>query len=470
MMACKKSFVLDTSEVEGRLDPLYYSGEIFGFFNKLNFKVVALKSISKNIISGIGAGKQDQSNKKDGILQIRPTNIDKNGGLIFNKNIYILKTSKVKLLKKDDVLFNNTNSQEWVGKTSFFDINDEMTFSNHISKIVVKKEVIESKYLYYILNVYQKNKIFFNLCTNWNNQSGVGISLLKKLKIPLPPKTIQTQIVNLMDNAYKIKEEKEKRAEELLASIDTYLLDVLGIILPQIKEETTFSLDSSEVFSGRLDPFYYKKEFVALHKSLAQSHFEIMNLQQVCEVNRGGSPRPIHEYITTKQDGLNWIKIGDTKNIDKYIYQTKQKIKKEGLKHSRFVKEGDFILSNSMSFGKPYIMRTTGCIHDGWLLLRIKDYSLIEEEFLYTILNAKLIYMFFKQVTIGSVVENLNIDLVKKIKIPIPPLDIQNEIVKHFQELRMEVNKLKQEAKEVLANAKAEVEQIILGEDLNEDL
>ena len=96
--------------------------------------------------------------------------------------------------------------------------------------------------------------------------------------------------------------------------------------------------------------------------------WEIMKLIDVCLVERGSSPRPIKDFITNNEDGVNWIKIGDTKEVDKYIYTTKQKITKIGAEKSRYVKEGDFILSNSMSFGKPYIMKTNGYIHDGWFV------------------------------------------------------------------------------------------------------
>lgn len=179
---------------------------------------------------------------------------------------------------------------------------------------------------------------------------------------------------------------------------------------------------------GRINPFYYKPEFYNLEKKLKSLKWEIVKLSDIFEINRGGSPRPINKFFTDDVNGVNWIKIGDTKNVDKYIYTTNQKIKPEGIKFSREVKEGDFILSNSMSFGRPYIMKTKGCIHDGWLLLREKDKNL-NKEFLYCLLSSKFIFNFFRRATIGGVVENLNIDLVKEIKVPIPPTYIQNRIV-----------------------------------------
>lgn len=87
-------------------------------------------------------------------------------------------------------------------------------------------------------------------------------------------------------------------------------------------------------------------------------------------IQRGGSPRPISNYITNDKNGLNWIKIGDCSPNSNIITSTKEKIKPEGLSKTREVFIGDLILSNSMSFGRPYILNINGCIHDGWLLLR----------------------------------------------------------------------------------------------------
>jgi type I restriction enzyme S subunit len=154
--------------------------------------------------------------------------------------------------------------------------------------------------------------------------------------------------------------------------------------------------------------------------------WNLLRLDEVFQIARGGSPRPIIDYIT-EEDGYNWIKIGDTKNVDKYIYKTKQKIRKEGLKKSLLVKEDDFILSNSMSFGKPYIMKTEGCIHDGWLLLRKRKKD-ISVDFMYYVLSSDFIKTQFISKAAGSTVQNLNIKLVETVKALIPPLPEQQKI------------------------------------------
>lgn len=152
-------------------------------------------------------------------------------------------------------------------------------------------------------------------------------------------------------------------------------------------------------------------------------------ISDVMSVERGGSPRPIKKYLTDSEDGLNWIKISDATASDKYIYETKQKITKEGLHKTRLVEEGDFILSNSMSFGRPYIMKTTGCIHDGWLVLKEKEHNILNKDFLFHLLGSPYIFEQFDNLAAGSTVRNLNIGLVSSVEIPIPPLEEQKQIV-----------------------------------------
>lgn len=95
-------------------------------------------------------------------------------------------------------------------------------------------------------------------------------------------------------------------------------------------------------------------------------------LGEIFEIARGGSPRPIDAYVTDDLEGVNWISISDASDSSKYITSTKRRIKQSGVSKSRLVYPGDLLLTNSMSFGRPYIMGTSGCIHDGWLVLSDK--------------------------------------------------------------------------------------------------
>ena len=170
-------------------------------------------------------------------------------------------------------------------------------------------------------------------------------------------------------------------------------------------------------------------------------------LGEICEIERGGSPRPIQQYITDEEDGLNWIKIGDAVEGSKYINSTKEKIIKEGLKKTRFVHKGDFILSNSMSFGKPYILGIDGCIHDGWLVIR-DTYNHFDKSFLYYLLGSPNMYNEFKRLAVGGVVNNLNSQLVRSVSVPIPPLSEQERIVSELDLLSSIIEKKKEQLKE----------------------
>ena len=163
-------------------------------------------------------------------------------------------------------------------------------------------------------------------------------------------------------------------------------------------------------------------------------NWEYRRIGDICTVERGGSPRPIDSFITDSDDGINWIKIGDADDT-MYITKTAQKIKPEGIKKSRYVRPGDFLLSNSMSFGKPYILKISGCIHDGWLVLRDEE-CLFDKRFLYFYLSSPSTYNQFKTMAVGGVVNNLNSEMVRNVEIPIPNMEEQLEIVKILEKLQ----------------------------------
>ncbi len=180
--------------------------------------------------------------------------------------------------------------------------------------------------------------------------------------------------------------------------------------------------------------------------------WSLQKLNDVCVVERGSSPRPIKSFLTDNSDGVNWIKIGDTKNVNKYIYETAQKITPEGALKSRKVEIGDFILSNSMSFGRPYIMKTSGYIHDGWFVLRLKDS--VDSEYLYHLLTSNYVQDQFTDLAAGAIVKNISGDLVKKTLLPIPPLEEQKRIVAILDEAFAGIDKAIKNTEKNLANAK----------------
>lgn len=167
---------------------------------------------------------------------------------------------------------------------------------------------------------------------------------------------------------------------------------------------------------------------------LIPDDWEVKRLGDNVDILRGGSPRPIENYLTTKADGINWIKIGDVRPNDKYIRKTEEKIIPEGKSRSREVKKGDLILSNSMSFGRPYILAIDGCIHDGWLT--IQNYSeSFDKEFLYYLLGSDEVFKQYVQMAAGSSVQNLNKEKVADLQLKVPPFVEQQRIAKALSDI-----------------------------------
>lgn len=165
-------------------------------------------------------------------------------------------------------------------------------------------------------------------------------------------------------------------------------------------------------------------------------------LGEVCTVVRGASPRPIKNFITEEKDGVNWIKIGDVAVGSKYITSCAERITKEGAKKSRFVKKGDFILSNSMSFGRPYILEINGCIHDGWLAISDFEDKMLADYLYYVLVSGNIQREMEHRASFGGAVQNLNADIVRALEIPVPPIEVQEEIVRildKFTELEAEL-------------------------------
>ena len=162
--------------------------------------------------------------------------------------------------------------------------------------------------------------------------------------------------------------------------------------------------------------------------------WEWIRLGSICEIARGGSPRPINQFLTDSADGINWIKIGDSDKGGKFINSTKEKIIPEAVSRSRLVHAGDFLLTNSMSFGRPYILNIDGCIHDGWLVLSGFQHC-YNKDFLFYLLSSTFAYSQFCGVVSGAVVKNLNRDKVAGALFPLPPLAEQQRLVAKIEEL-----------------------------------
>ena len=223
---------------------------------------------------------------------------------------------------------------------------------------------------------------------------------IQEVTIAYPSRTEQERIVSVfrqLDHLITLHQRKHEKLVRIKKALLEKMFPKNGTKIPEIR------------FSGFTDA-WEQREF-----------------SQLVLIERGGSPRPIDKFITDAPDGLNWVKIGDAPILGKYITQTAEKIKPEGLSKTRQVQPGDLILSNSMSFGKPYIMGIFGCIHDGWLLIRnIKN--IFDQTFLCHLLGTEQLLTQYRALAAGSTVNNLNKELVGSAKICFPKIEEQRQI------------------------------------------
>lgn len=198
------------------------------------------------------------------------------------------------------------------------------------------------------------------------------------------------------------------------------------------------NLEEQRVISaclGRVDTLITLHQRKCQYRSLyGYLSWEQRKFSDLVLIERGGSPRPIDAYITEDPAGLNWVKIGDAPSMGRYITSTAEKIKPEGLSKTRQVYPGDLVLSNSMSFGRPYIMAVEGCIHDGWLLIRDTQ-NQFDPVFLCHMLGTPQMLDQYRMFASGSTVNNLNKELVGNAMVPVPNRNEQVEIGKYLDGL-----------------------------------
>lgn len=196
------SYAILLANIDRRIDADYYSPQFATFRKQIEnslFDVVTIGEISQYITTGFAAGKQDQADdlpEEQRVPHLRPFSITPEGELSFKTKKYVpvSRLKKSDYCKKNEVIFNNTNSPELVGKTTVFDSDMLCAASNHITRVMVK-DGVNPYYISAFFNVLLSIGYWKLLCTNFNNQAGVNIETLKNVRIPLPPKELQDEIV-----------------------------------------------------------------------------------------------------------------------------------------------------------------------------------------------------------------------------------------------------------------------------------
>ena len=205
-----------------------------------------------------------------------------------------------------------------------------------------------------------------------------------------------------------------------------------------------------------------KQEYKQTEIGMVPVKWSVSDFGSKVKIYRGGSPRPIQDYLTQVQDGINWIKIGDVREGDKYITSTEEKIIPAGVARSRTVHAGDFILSNSMSFGRPYILNIDGCIHDGWLTIQEYEKT-FSKNFLYYLLSSDSVYQQYISMAAGSSVKNLNKEKVSALVVAYPDIKEQERIADALSDIDSLIATLEKQISKKKAIKQGAMQELLTG-------
>lgn len=305
-----------------------------------------------------------------------------------NKNKYIsredyeIATSKNKP-EKGDILLTR------IGKIGFSAIVDwEYEFSIYVTLACIKKSTFyNSYYLHYYFQSENYQKEIFSKSLLNAVPCKINMNELRETKVLLPILKEQQKIADCLSSL----DELITAHNDKLETLKNHKKGLLQNLFPQENQKV---------------PHYRFPEF------MKDGEWDEKKFSNYIKLYRGSSPRPIQEYLTNDENGVNWIKIGDAKNaMNSIISKVEEKITKKGSEKSRKVKKGELILANSMSFGKTYEIAIDGCIYDGWFVLREYE-KYFYKPFLLQFLNSNYMQNQYEKLSAGGIVQNISSDIV----------------------------------------------------------
>lgn len=266
-----------------------------------------------------------------------------------------------------------------------------MTTNQACANIELDAEIADYRYVFHFLS----SQYEYIKSLGAGSQTNINAGIVKKLNAPIP----------CPDNPKKS-------------------LEIQGEIVRILDAFTAMTAELTAELNLRKKQYnHYRDQLL----SFEEGHVEWKTLGEIALIQRGASPRPIAKYITDSEAGVPWVKIGDTSPGSKYVSNTAQKVTPEGAKKSRILNIGDFIMSNSMSFGRPYIMGIKGAIHDGWASISGFNATL-SSDYLYHYLSSNTVQNYWLGKINSGSVSNLNADIIKTLPVPIPTLSEQEKI------------------------------------------
>ena len=451
-----KIFLVNLSEIEGRLDPHPYHSERINTLKKLAL-LPNLEKLKNVVISK----KVTTNNISNEDIYIGLENIESHTGIYIptkeKKDV-----SSANIFKKGQILF--PKLRPYLNKVYLAEFDGLCSTEFH----VFTSKLVKPEYL----AIYLRSNIVVSqtkhLMTG-NTLPRLQTEDIENLPVPILPEEIQQQIICLYETAHKTKQQKEAEAERLLNSIDDYLLGELGITVPEKDnslENRIFKVNFSEVTGNRFDCDYYQFYYKNIEKSIENCLYDITQIKNVVSFIGSGKTPASTDYSDTPTK-FPIIKVGSY--TDEFI--DLNKVDYTTIKPTIYVEKGDiFILSAAHQ--AEYVGKQIKYLDDipkqktsfvGELICIRANPLLVNSAYLFSLLNLNIYKTLLNREKTGQT-SHIYAKDIKHIYIPLPPIEKQNKIAEHIKAIREQAKQLKAEAKEVLEQAKQEVEKMILGE------
>jgi restriction endonuclease S subunit len=369
------------------------------------------------------------------------------------------------LLRVDEVLFNNTNSSAWVGKSLHFRQTGEFVCSNHITRLLPNKKLISPAFLTAILNCYQSLGYFNKLSTKFNNQAGINSETLSELLIPLPSLEVQRAIVNEIEAARDERRRKLAEADDLLYSLDGWLLAQLGLESPPVDNHKVFAVRRGDI-QGRVDPYFYQPRFAKVIRELSSSRLPLRTIGNICEPPVGGATptRGDAELYTNK--GIKFLRILNVKpnEIDLADVKFIQSHVHDGELSRSQLAANDVLMTITGRVGTAAVVPQEilpANINQHIVRLRLKSAECLPD-YLAAYLNTSLGLAISNRSVTGGTRIALDYQAIRSLPVPLPPKNVQEKVVEELNKRRTEAQRLRQEAEAEWQQAKKRFEEQLL--------
>lgn len=315
-----------------------------------------------------------------------------------------LHDSAAKLFPKNTILMAMYGQGMTRGRVAILGIDS--TTNQACAAIQVKADVDHKYVYYYLASRYREIREL----GHGGNQKNLNAVLIKDIRVAFPPLPEQrkiTEILGTWDQAIALTEQRIEAARQRKKGLMQRLL------------------------TGRVR-----------FPEFAGGKWQEVQLGNLAEVKRGASPRPIRDPKWFAESGRGWIRIADvTDSPTRFLNQTSQYLSPLGETKSVKVEIGELIMSICATIGVPKIVNIPACIHDGFVVFRGYEKHL-SREFLYHYLN----FITERLANRGQpgTQKNLNSSLVRKIRVPKPPLAEQEKIAAVLQSCDREIELLTQ--------------------------